>query len=289
MPGKDVQKSLNSVSHKESMFKKIGSILLVALGLMGFLEAEQLSIEEQAAKKYQFSICTVFQNEEKFLKEWLEYHLLIGVEHFYLYDNGSRDRLLDVIRPYIEKGVVTLYSSQIPADETAAKFAPLLETKWLMLVKVSEFIVPSHFNKIGEILDGYADSAGVIVPIEFYDASRDSLPHRRLLIETAELLAGESVPSKERFKLIFKPELCEGFNWPCYEDLFKNYVEAVQLKRGELCLNHYLHRSKKNAEGSTPAVDKEEEFLNETNSQECVIHRYIPTLMKKLGFEKWDF
>ena len=101
-----------------------------------------------------------------------------------------------------------------------------------MLVKVSEFIVPSHFNKIGEILDGYADSAGVIVPIEFYDASRDSLPHRRLLIETAELLAGESVPSKERFKLIFKPELCDGFNWPSYKDLFKNYVEAVQLKEG---------------------------------------------------------
>ena len=33
------------------MFKKIGSILLVALGLMGFLEAEQLSIRRASGKK----------------------------------------------------------------------------------------------------------------------------------------------------------------------------------------------------------------------------------------------
>lgn len=40
-------------------------------------------------KKYKLAIHTIFIPRENlfFLKEWLEYHILLGVEHFYLYDN----------------------------------------------------------------------------------------------------------------------------------------------------------------------------------------------------------
>ena len=43
------------------------------------------------AKSYNVSACAIFQNEAPYLKEWIEYHRLIGVEHFYLYNNGSTD------------------------------------------------------------------------------------------------------------------------------------------------------------------------------------------------------
>ena len=33
-------------------------------------------------KKYQVSICAIFKNEAKYLKEWIEFHKIIGVEHF---------------------------------------------------------------------------------------------------------------------------------------------------------------------------------------------------------------
>ncbi len=54
------------------------------------------------------AVCAIFKNESVFLKEWLEYHLLIGVEHFYLYNNFSEDNYQDILAPYIEKGQVTL-------------------------------------------------------------------------------------------------------------------------------------------------------------------------------------
>ena len=41
-------------------------------------------------KKYTVAVCAIFKNEGIFLKEWLEYHLLIGVEHFYLYNKSER-------------------------------------------------------------------------------------------------------------------------------------------------------------------------------------------------------
>ena len=40
---------------------------------------------------YYSSICAIFKDEARFLREWLEYHRLIGIEHFYLYNNFSTD------------------------------------------------------------------------------------------------------------------------------------------------------------------------------------------------------
>ena len=59
-------------------------------------------------KKYKFSICSIFKNEALFLKEFIEYHLLIGFEHFYFYNNNSEDNYLDVLKPYMDAGIVTL-------------------------------------------------------------------------------------------------------------------------------------------------------------------------------------
>ena len=63
---------------------------------------------EQTEKKYKVSICAIFKNEAFYLKEWLEFNHLVGVEHFYMYNNKSEDRFEAVLEPYIKKGLVTL-------------------------------------------------------------------------------------------------------------------------------------------------------------------------------------
>lgn len=57
--------------------------------------------------KYYYSIASVFYNEKRYLKEWLDVNLAIGCEHFYLYDNLSTDNPLEVLQPYIDAGLVT--------------------------------------------------------------------------------------------------------------------------------------------------------------------------------------
>src|SRR5262245_23964419 len=61
-----------------------------------------------APHKYQLTICAIFKNEKKYLKEWIEYHRLIGVDHFYLYNNNSSDHPLELLLPYIKTGIVTV-------------------------------------------------------------------------------------------------------------------------------------------------------------------------------------
>ena len=70
--------------------------------------------------KYKASLCLIFKDEAPYLKEWLEYHLLIGIDHFYLYNNNSSDNYLEVLGPYIEDGTVTLINYQ----KNYGKFKP---------------------------------------------------------------------------------------------------------------------------------------------------------------------
>ena len=49
------------------------------------------------------SIAAIMKNEKPYLKEWLEYHQLIGVEHFYLCDNDSNDGTEEYLQPYIKQ------------------------------------------------------------------------------------------------------------------------------------------------------------------------------------------
>src|SRR4051794_11337491 len=52
--------------------------------------------------QYDFTVCAIFQNEAKYLKEWIEYHRLVGAQHFYLYNNRSTDHYMDILQPYID-------------------------------------------------------------------------------------------------------------------------------------------------------------------------------------------
>ena len=44
------------------------------------------------------SVCAIYKNEARYLAEWLEFHLLAGVEHLFLYNNDSTDDHREVLR-----------------------------------------------------------------------------------------------------------------------------------------------------------------------------------------------
>ena len=56
--------------------------------------------------KYELAIVAILKNEAPYIKEWIDYHLLAGVDHFYLYDNESEDNLKEILQPYIDINIV---------------------------------------------------------------------------------------------------------------------------------------------------------------------------------------
>jgi hypothetical protein len=44
-----------------------------------------------------------------YLHEWIEFHRLVGVERFFLYNNGDREAQRELMEPYVEEGIVVLH------------------------------------------------------------------------------------------------------------------------------------------------------------------------------------
>jgi len=105
---------------------------------------------------YRLAMAALFRDEARFLKEWIEYHLMLGVEHFYLTNHLSKDNYMEVLQPYIDRGLVTLAhetrecthifrSYKTIQDETyqkALKRAEKEKVEWLLILDIDEFLVP---------------------------------------------------------------------------------------------------------------------------------------------------
>lgn len=60
------------------------------------------------AHKRLLTLATMVKNQRRWLREWIEFNLMMGAEHFIIYDNDSTDQSIEVLQHYIDVGIVTL-------------------------------------------------------------------------------------------------------------------------------------------------------------------------------------
>lgn len=215
--------------------------------------------------KYYCSICAIFKDESLYLKEWIEYHLMIGFDHLYLYNNFSSDSYLEVLRPYIDKGLVTLTEwpikyGQISAYEDCAnKYRN--ENHWIMFLDIDEFVCPREETDIKKWLKRFErypavkmywlmfGTNGLIegnpnkLVIEQYICSWDALRSTGKVIwntdfEPAEVYHEHLFCYYKIFGLTFRlPMINEALH-------FINYSTAEKLpKHNTIQINHYWSKS----------------------------------------------
>ena len=120
---------------------------------------------------YDLAVVAIFKNEARYLKEWLDYHLLAGVDHFFLYNNDSSDDFREVLAPYVKKNLVTLtdwpgklmmYPAYYDAIE---KFR--FTCRFMAFIDLDEFIFPKNkpgggiSEVVDKILSRYSNAAGL--------------------------------------------------------------------------------------------------------------------------------
>lgn len=145
------------------------------------------------------AVCAIAKNEAPYFKEWIEWHHSQGVERFYIYDNNSTDGTHDVLKPYIESGLVIYtpfpgYRMQLAAyDHCLAHHR--FEAQWLAFIDIDEFIVPIKDPSIPHFLNRFEAFAAVEVNWLIYGSNhlkqhtegnvmqrftRHSMPNHRL-------------------------------------------------------------------------------------------------------------
>lgn len=118
------------------------------------------------AKLHQVSVVAIFRNEHNYIEEWVKYHLKVGVDHFYLYDNGGDHE--EILKPFSEHITYTLWTddiaeSRIGSSEysrqtmayTDCVEAYTQETEWLQLIDLDEYLVPYDAQNIKESLSKF--------------------------------------------------------------------------------------------------------------------------------------
>ncbi|MBO4862860.1 MAG: glycosyltransferase family 92 protein [Eubacterium sp.] len=123
-------------------------------------------------RKYHISLCIMFKDEAVYLREWIEYHRMIGVDHFYLYDNNSSDDYEKVVEPYIKDGIVTLIKwphqqAQVKGYEDCIRRFQS-ESDWIGFIDVDEFIVPVEEESLVSFLDRFSHRPAVLIYWRFF-------------------------------------------------------------------------------------------------------------------------
>jgi hypothetical protein len=182
-----------------------------------FNDSEEDHIQYKAKYKWQFAVVSIFQNEAAYLKEWIEFHMLVGAEHFILYNNLSTDDYMSVLAPYVKKGIVEVIdwpydhtnTAEFDALATNAFHDGLTRAKgkavWLAILDTDEFLYVVDGRKIQDYLKALLKTkiGGVLVHWYMFGTSYvPKIPDDKLMIEVLVRSGGRH----ELFKTICRPD-----------------------------------------------------------------------------------
>ena len=140
-------------------------------------------------KFYQLAACLIFKNEADYLNEWINFHRLVGVEKFFLYNNNSEDDYERVLGPYVAEGVVTLHDIPIrhPSAQVEA-YNSCLRTyrrhaRWIAFIDIDEFLCAPEDDSVLNVLRDYDQYPAIALNWLMFCTSGHILKPEGLVIE----------------------------------------------------------------------------------------------------------
>ncbi len=204
------------------------------------------------------SLCLICKDENDYLEEWLNYHILTGVERFYIYDNDSQISLRETLKDYVARGWVVI--TDIPGqamqmyayDHCLRAFGP--STRWLGFIDTDEFLVPKTSVDLKDLLQHYEEFGGLAVSSLFFGSNQHQERPAQGQLASYTLRTHSTFQDNELIKCIVQParvllpysphEFIYQETWWCVNEnrmrvdhqMFPNHTEKIQL-------NHYYCRS----------------------------------------------
>ena len=192
---------------------------------------------------YNLAVMAMMKNEEPYLKEWLDYHLLAGVNHFYIYDNESNDTTKKVLQPYIDADIVT-YTPFPGKDNQLLAYNDALqrfkfESRYMAFIDVDEFMFPKAHLSLTKFINDIAKknpSAGGF-EIRFMSSSSNS----NAGINYSDILGminGYATAPKKNIKSIINPRMANYFQ-SLQSPIYYDGIYATEISSEQIVLKHY--------------------------------------------------
>jgi hypothetical protein len=152
--------------------------LFLVQNVFSLTQPEELAGRQQFRPTTPRFNCVMFSrclNEKRFIREWIAHHLILGIDHFYIYDNGSSDGTLDELAPLVEAGILTLISwPQRPASPSCDRhFFQTFghDAAWVARFDIDEFLVLEDGLSLRELLRINARYPAIAIPCRRFGSS----------------------------------------------------------------------------------------------------------------------
>jgi hypothetical protein len=283
---------------------------------------EYISFKKQFQKKYPtdkaftnegyaqyLSVVAIVKDEAPYIVEWLEYHLLVGVEKFYIYDNGSTDNLHELLAPYIKAGIVEyIYFPgklrHLPAYNEAVRH--LEDTSfWIAFIDMDEFIVPVEKKTIPEFLRDFEDAPGIEINWVLYGSGGHKEKTDGLVMERFKDHDHWDTHYNRTVKSIHNPRCVFRLNSHIADYVYgwssvdTNKTENISGSfdrfplHNKLRLNHYFLKSYEEflvkvskGRSAVAAQLKIEEFYERDRNEiknDTIMDKYIPLVIERIS------
>jgi hypothetical protein len=207
--------------------------------------------------KYYLSFCLIVRDDQAYIREWVDYHRSIGVDHFYITDNKSQPPLRETLKDYIASGLVTYKYDTRDHPQVAVYNECIQQHKndstWIAFFDVDEFLVLKKHSSLKNFLKDY-EAFGALSVVWYLFGSNG---HLRKQASIRQSYTTRVDNYDNHFKTIVQPKRVLRFIvhnvashvLPYYTvDEKKRRVSAyAPIQHGtstELCqLNHYVLRS----------------------------------------------
>lgn len=242
--------------------RKFMDLLLVPFGIVNYFVL--------CSKKYEsvngIAVVAIVKNEAKYIKEWIDYHRLIGVNKFYIYDNNSSDNLREILSPYISKNIVILHQINGMARQNDAYNDALnrygKHYKYFIALDIDEFIYLNNskknnlFDILQEKINSQGNEVGGISVNWMLFGSAGKKENDGLVTQSFFYRSKDNFKKNKHIKTICNSQKIVGFLNPHYPIYLKefysidtegNKVEGPFVyppKYNDIRINHYFTKSK---------------------------------------------
>jgi len=153
---------ITGFSHKNTSFNPAFTFL--SPPIYGSIRSIAIDYLQTKTMDY-LSLCLIVKDENAYLQEWIDYHILLGVERFYIYDNHSQVSVRETLSEDIARGwvVTTEIDGQ---NQQLAAYDHCLQTYgdgsyWMGFIDADEFLVPKQDTDLRQLLSRYESFGGL--------------------------------------------------------------------------------------------------------------------------------
>lgn len=273
--------------------------LLIEGGIFATIKC-LLKLRKKAPENFQhyLSVVCCVKDEAPYILEWIEYHLLQGVDHFYVYNNNGSDNTEELLKPYIDKGLITwhiypglrkqkeIYNHAIQNYKN--------QSRWMAFIDVDEFIVPKNNQKLSDIIRNHEDKNQIIIHWVQYGTSNHQYKTDGLVIERFTM---HQTGVHKQTKAIVNPRKVVSagvhFHPTLGKEIDLNKTDSSnELNTNIIQINHYCVKSVeefkiKQNKGRATSVGKITsdwfELNNRNEENDDLMAQYVPILKERLS------